>query len=64
MGSAIARSLIQSGHRVVGYDVRASRRRVLRAAPIYAAAVKMGASSRDTAAVCAVLEKMAHVRRR
>ena len=32
MGSAIARQLIQAGHRVVGYDVQAARLRDLRAA--------------------------------
>jgi len=33
-------------------------------APIYAAAMAMGRQAQDTAAVCAVLEKMAHYRRR
>src|SRR5262245_57747949 len=32
MGSAIAKHLIQAGHRVIGYDVRVARLRDLRAA--------------------------------
>jgi len=45
MGSAIAQQLIQAGHRVIGYDVRTARMRVLRAAK--------GVVAKDSAAVAA-----------
>src|SRR5262245_31164844 len=32
MGSAIAANLLRSGHRVIGYDIAAARRRALRSA--------------------------------